>query len=85
MGWMEQEDLVFVISDNGVGIPPEILSTILSGTRQTDTGNNIAIYNTHKRLQVYFGSDYGLTYRSKLGNETEVEIRIPARQFDQAK
>mgnify|MGYP000031315689 FL=1 len=30
-GWMENEDVVLLISDDGVGISPEILSTILSG------------------------------------------------------
>ena len=30
-GWMENEDIVLLISDDGVGISPEILSTILSG------------------------------------------------------
>lgn len=28
-GWMENEDVVLLISDDGVGISPEILSTIL--------------------------------------------------------
>lgn len=79
MGWMEKEDLVFVITDDGVGIPPEEIDTILTGAKESHAGSNIAIQNTHTRLQMYYGSDYGLTYRSVLGQETSVEIRIPAR------
>ena len=66
---------------DGVGISPEILPTILSGNgHSTSGGTNIAIYNTHRRLQVLYGSDYGLTYSSKPGHGTEVEIRIPAKK-----
>lgn len=78
MGWMEEETLVFVVSDDGVGIPPEKLEQILSGRSAGSTGSNIAIYNTHKRIQLCYGSEYGLSYRSRPGYETEVEIRIPA-------
>lgn len=81
MGWMDDDDLVFVISDDGVGIPSDILSGILIGTMNTDKGSNIAIINTHTRLQVYFGNDYGLIFRSTEGVETEVEIRIPAKPY----
>ena len=78
MGWMESETLVFVISDDGVGITPEKLAAILTGNGSSKHGSNIAISNTHKRIQLCYGSQYGLSYRSTPGSETEVEIRIPA-------
>ena len=80
-GWMENEDVVLLVSDDGVGIPPEILSTILSGNGKSQSGGtNIAVYNTHRRLQILYGNDYGLTYSSKPGEGTEVEIRFPAHR-----
>lgn len=79
MGWLEDDIMVFTVSDNGVGIPSEELQTILLGSNAKETGNNIAIYNTHKRLQVFFGDEYGLSYQSIEGVETEVQIRIPAK------
>ena len=52
-GWMENKDIVLLISDDGVGISPEILSTILSGSGNSQSGGtNIAVYNTHRRLQI---------------------------------
>ena len=66
---------------DGVEISPEILPTILSGNgNSTSGGTNIAIYNTHRRLQILYGPDYGLTYSSEPGHGTEVEIRIPAKK-----
>ncbi|HHV11583.1 MAG TPA: sensor histidine kinase [Clostridiales bacterium] len=83
MGWLEDDIMVFTISDDGVGIPSEALQTILLGNSTKETGNNIAIYNTHKRLQVFFGEEYGLSYRSTLGVETEVQVRIPAKPLQE--
>ena len=78
-GWIEDTSIVLLISDDGVGIPSEKLSAILSGNgNNTSGGTNIAVYNTHRRLQILYGPDYGLTYSSTPGSGTEVEIRIPA-------
>lgn len=80
-GWMEDEDIVLLISDDGVGISPEKLATILSGTGKSSSGGtNIAVYNTHRRLQILYGSKYGLSYSSKPGCGTEVTIRLPAHK-----
>lgn len=78
-GWIEDTSIVLLISDDGVGIPSEKLSAILSGNgNSTSGGTNIAVYNTHRRLQILYGPDYGLTYSSTPGSGTEAEIRIPA-------
>ena len=80
-GWMENGDIVLLISDDGVGISPDKLPVILSGEGTSISGGtNIAIYNTHRRLQVLYGTEYGLTYSSDVGKGTEVQIRIPAKR-----
>ena len=78
MAWAEESDILFVISDTGVGIPPDILPVILDGKGTHGTGSNIGIYNTHLRLQLLYGKNYGLHYESVRGQGTEVHIRIPA-------
>lgn len=81
MGWLEVDMIVFVISDNGIGIPPEKLNSILFGSSESTGGSNIGISNTHMRLQLFYDTQCGLTYRSTPNVETEVEIRIPAKKF----
>lgn len=79
-GWKDDTDtIVILISDNGVGIPPEKLENILSGKNIAagSSGTNIAVYNTHRRLQLIYGPEYGLKYSSTPNVGTEVEIRIP--------
>lgn len=79
-GWEEGADAVILISDDGVGMDGTVLSSILSGENKKATGTNIAVSNTHRRLQILFGKDYGLTYRSVINEGTEVEIRVPSRE-----
>lgn len=78
-GWQEEHAIVILISDDGVGIASQELETILSEKKTTAgrSGSNIAIYNTHRRLQLMYGTEYGLKYTSVPGGGTDVEIRTP--------
>ena len=78
-GWIEDGTMILLLSDDGVGIPPEKIDDLLTGRIEpSGKGNQIAIFNTHRRLQILYGEDCGLRYSSTLGQGTEVEIRIPA-------
>lgn len=79
-GWLEEEQVILLVSDDGVGIPSEHLPLILAEQPVLKTkGTNIAIYNIHKRLRLLYGEAYGLSYESTYGCGTEVHIRIPIR------
>ena len=84
-GWLEDDDIVLLLSDDGVGIDQELLPQLLNGTHHSaqSKGTNIAVYNTHRRLQILYGERYGLSYSSVKGSGTEVQIRIPAILPDQ--
>ena len=68
-----------VVRDDGIGIPPEKLDSILTG----DSGNGkglfkqVGLANVHKRLQLVFGEEYGLSVESSAGEYTVVTVRIP--------
>lgn len=79
-GWRDGDDLIFLLSDNGVGMTESQIEKIMqpnSPQSAGKTGTNIGIYNTHERLQLYYGPQYGLRYESTPGVGTEVYIRIP--------
>lgn len=78
MAWIDGPDIIFVVSDDGVGILPEKLPLILDGTYEDGKGSNIGIYNTHLRLQLLYGKEYGLCYESTPGSGTEVQVKLPA-------
>ena len=69
------EDILFEVSDNGVGIAQEKIDAILSGESGNKTG--IGIKNVNDRLKIYFGNQYGITINSILDEGTTVTIRMP--------
>lgn len=76
-GWEERDDLVFLISDDGAGMEETAIREILTGKGAQKAKGGIGVYNTHRRLQLLYGSAYGLTYKSRVGVGTEVYLRIP--------
>ena len=77
-GWEENDDICILVSDDGIGIPEDILNRILTtDSHSSSRGSNIAIYNIHNRLQLLYGEEYGLSYASTEGAGCEVTIRIP--------
>ena len=69
------EDVILRVIDNGVGMTPEQVRTILEKGPSDRTG--IGIKNVNDRLQIYFGKQYGLHIESIPDEGTCVEIRMP--------
>ncbi len=67
--------LVFQVIDNGFGIEPEKLAKILEIDQKSKSG--IGIKNVNGRIQLQYGSQYGLHYESELDEGTTVTIRLP--------
>ena len=74
-GCREGEDILFCVQDNGVGMGPEQVRSILEEDGQDRAG--IGIKNVNDRLQIYFGRQYGLRIVSEPDAGTRVEIRMP--------
>lgn len=79
-GILMNDKVILDISDNGVGIPSEKLSSMLSDEKSKIDGHTtgIGLKNVHKRIQHYFGEEYGITsVESQSGVGTTVQITIP--------
>lgn len=75
--WQEDEQLIFEVRDNGLGMSAERLAEVTQGTVATNTQHGIGIGNVNERIQLYFGTTYGMTMTSILGEGTIVTIRVP--------
>lgn len=65
----------FVVADDGVGIPPERLQTLLDRV-VTDESQGVGLLNINKRLTYEYG--ISLQLESTSGHGTKVTVRIPA-------
>lgn len=75
----DEKVLQIDVTDDGIGMSAEIIESILPNPNSSKSGffTGIGIGNVHKRLQLEYGTDYGLNIRSEPGIFTTVSIRIP--------
>lgn len=79
-GWLAGETLCVTIRDNGIGIDPDKLPTLLVD-RDEDKGlrySGIGLSNIAQRLRMVFGDRYSMEFSSEPGVYTLVSLCIPA-------
>lgn len=82
-GFRKNGNAVLQVIDNGVGMDQETLDHIYEKHKVNYQSNGVGIYNVQKRLQLYYGSEYGITYESEKGVGTTATITIPGNQEGQ--
>ena len=68
------DNLQFEIIDNGHGMTPEQIQSVL-----THKGKHYGIRNVRQRIALYYGLDDAINYESQLGTGTTVQITIPKK------
>ncbi len=80
---VEQRDdlMTFILSDNGVGTPPEAAEQIARRLEQgyisSSRRGSVGLYNTNGRIRLLYGEAYGLTFQSEEGKGTRITFAIP--------
>ncbi|NJD02734.1 MAG: hypothetical protein FIA99_09125 [Ruminiclostridium sp.] len=65
------------VADNGIGVEPERLKEIQKVLEGELKGTSIGIFNVQKRIQLYFGMEYGVVMESTAGEGTTVTVTMP--------
>ena len=77
-GFRYEEKMIFTITDDGIGMTPEIIDKIL---QKQDISEEhfcgIGIRNVQERIRLYFKDEYGLRIDSSSKHYTIVEITLP--------
>lgn len=71
---IDQGELEISISDDGVGISPEVKSRVLEPG--FGSGSGVGLSNVHERLKILYGEESGLQIWSEPGIGTTVKFRI---------
>ncbi|WP_256758798.1 sensor histidine kinase [Cohnella sp. WQ 127256] len=72
-----ESDILLIVEDNGCGMDNEKRNSLLHPSTIRSGSRGVGVMNVHERLQLYFGTQYGLSYTSELGVGTVVTIRFP--------
>jgi two-component system sensor histidine kinase YesM len=76
------DQVILEIVDDGVGFTPYKLSRI-QASLSDDSGeiapseSGFGLENVHRRIQLYYGKQYGLTVESRYQEGTRVTVKIP--------
>ncbi len=74
----EEQDgkLLLKVTDNGAGMDEEQVRELQSGIYE-DKHTGLGLVNVHKRIRLYCGAPYGLSFESTAGKGSTVSILLP--------
>jgi len=71
----DEDELIFMVSDNGSGMKKEEIDEILNGSRnRKKTG--FGLYSLIQRIRLYYGIQDPVMIHSEIGSGTEVAVRV---------
>ena len=76
--YQENDSLIYKIEDNGIGMREETRQRLFDESFNVITkGSGVGVKNVNKRIQLYYGMDYGMKVESELEEGTTIWIKIP--------
>ncbi|QGQ98386.1 hypothetical protein EHS13_27615 [Paenibacillus psychroresistens] len=79
-GRLVDENIVFEISDNGLGMEEDKSRNILIGNL-TNSYSGYGMKNVQKRIETYYGKGFGLSIASEINQGTTITVTIPAEKI----
>jgi len=76
-GYRRGNRVCLVVADDGAGMEESELEHILEKKEKKTKSNGVGVYNVQKRLQLYYGAEYGISYISRKGEGTVATVTIP--------
>lgn len=78
------QDIYISITDDGIGIAPEQVQSILDCKEETKSHrgmNGIGLKNVNDRLIMTYGDEYGITVESEQYKYTNITVKIPYEEL----
>lgn len=83
-GYQIDEKTYLEVEDNGLGMPESMTEKLLDEHNQLPKrGSGIGLLNVHQRIQICFGTEFGLRIKSEPDVGTKVIIHLPAILYNE--
>jgi two-component system sensor histidine kinase YesM len=79
---VEGDVLSIVVHDNGKGIEPDHLHTLMVELENEEEGTGIGLGNVYRRLRFYYADSFQFTVSSKMDTGTRVCVKLPVQQIE---
>ncbi len=75
----DEEELVILVRDNGVGMDEQTMQRVLNLNELTNGSEmySIGVQNVNHRLKLMYGNRYGVEIESEIGKGTTVSVHVP--------
>ena len=91
-GYREGDDIYIDVSDNGIGMPPEQVESLLDPVKSEEYksahetpgmrhGNGVGLINVDMRIRLLFGESFGLIIESEPDEGTTMRIHLPYEKY----
>lgn len=74
-GYRDEEEIIFVVSDDGLGMSSDRVDEILEGKHKKDK-SGFGIYSSSQRISLYYDIKNPITISSEVLTGTEVYVRV---------
>ena len=76
-GFLQEAQMILLVQDDGKGMEAEVLEHIFEKHTRDTRSNGVGLNNVNERIQLYYGEEYGISFRSIPGKGTEAAIVLP--------
>lgn len=77
-GYVKDKQAQIAVEDDGAGMDEQQIQRILEDTANENARTSgVGVANVQKRLQLYYGEEYGISYTSEVGKGTTALVTIP--------
>lgn len=73
-GYEDEDEMIFIVTDDGVGMTEEQIADILNG-RGKGSKSGFGLYSSIQRISLFYGINIPITITSEIESGTEITIR----------
>lgn len=76
-GFIQNENVILKVMDDGVGMPEEKIKELLVKRSSPASEESFGLRSVDERIKLFFGEEYGLTIESEVGKGTTISVVFP--------